>query len=306
MPTVIPRETPKINGSEAAWRAPRLSLKAPPTGMVIEKEEKPSGQPGIISEGTQKSTGEDTPEPSAVALSPQLTALARKEQAFRREQQAFKEKEREFEARSTQFAKYAELDRKLAAKDYSALEELGVSYEDWTNYLINRGEGEKPELQAIQKLEQEVTNIKKSQEENVNKQYEATLGQYRQEIRALIEKDPASFEAIKSKDAVEHVLTHIVDSFNEDDENLTVEQAAKEVEEALLEEALSWTKLKKIQEKIAPQVEEKRTLPPPRSGLTTLTQQIAPSGPPKTPSAQFQHLSPKERIAQAIARAQRG
>lgn len=266
--------------------------------------------------GQLETTEEVTKEP-AVTLSPQLTALARKEQAFRKQEQAFKTKEQEFkatqaafEAKQAEYAGYAKLKEALTADDYSVLDELGVSYEKWTNYLLNKGDSTTPEKQEFKAIKDELKAIKtqqeerdKKQKESVDKQYEATVNQYKKEIQSLVETDP-NFESVKELKAEEHVLQHILDTFNEDGDVLTVEEAAKDIEDALVEEALAMSKLKKIQAKIQPDTKaDTKTLPPPKPGIKTLTQQVAPQA-VKT-YGQFQHLSPKERIAQAIAKSQR-
>jgi hypothetical protein len=292
MPQITAVVRPTIAAStEDSYKAPTKTILAANTGMNIEKPES-GAKTGQLNTTEDKSS-------EAVTLSPQLTALARKEQKFRQEQQAFKSREKEFEAKQAEYAAFASLKDKLTSKDFSVLDELGVSYEEWTNYLLNKGETSNPETQALKKLEDEVKSIKSQQVDNVNKQYEATVNQYRKDIKVLVEKDPA-YESIKELKAEEHVLQHILDTFNEDGEALSIEDASKEIEDFLVEEALQMAKLKKVQEKLIP---DKKTLPPPKTGLRTLTQSIAPSS-TKT-YQQSQHLSPKERIAQAIAKSQK-
>lgn len=298
MPTIIPqRPAGQVSAStEAAYVAPLKKLQAASTGMVIPESKEPvkeaeNGQPAIKEE--------TTPQAATVTLSPQLTALARKEQKLRQELQAFKAEKTAFEATQAKYAKYETLEGKLASKDFSALEELGISYDEYTNYLLNKGEAEKPEVQAIKKLEDEVKSLRTQQEETVSKQYEATINKYRKDIKEMVEKDPA-YESVKELKAEEHVMQLIIDTFKEENELLSIEEAAKEVEEYLLEEALQMAKLKKVQEKLAP---PKQTLPPPKQGSKTLTNQTVATGPTKS-YQQFQHLSPKERLAQALAKAQ--
>lgn len=294
MPIVTPQDRPSPVTNEENYRAPKKTITAS-TGMDLNQSL--SGAP---QENRQTTPAEETSAaPREVTLSPQLTALARKEAKFRQQEQAFKAEQVKLEVDRAEIAKMKELKTKLEAKDYSILEELNVSYEEWTNYLINKGESVKPEVQAIKKLEDEIKSIKTANEQNVNKQYEATVSQYRRDIKNLVESNP-EFDSIKSQKAEEHVLQHILDTFNEDGEILTIEQAAKEVEDAILEDAEAYLKLSKIQAKLKPVIEEKK-LPPPRTGLRTLTNQVTQAN-PSAPRNQFQHLSMKERIAQAVAR----
>lgn len=340
MAIVTPRpDVSRTAQTNESYRAPHRTLQAN-TRSIKDMVTRPGGDGGAptTTEITASATPEtakdpksvpinttvETKSPEAVTLSPQLTALARKEQAFRKQEQAFKAKEQEFkanqtafEAKQAEYAGYAKLKESLTAKDYSILDELGVSYEEWTNYLLSKGEGATPENQALAELRNELKSVKDKQAESetkqkeaVDKQYEATVNQYRKEIQSLIASDP-SFETVKELKAEEHVLQHILDTFNEDGEVLTVSDAAQEVEEKLLEDALAMARLKKVQDKIKP-VEtasadsQKKILPPPsasKQAIKTLTNEVAPASTKTYP--QFQHLSPKERIAQAIAKSQR-
>lgn len=299
MPVVTPQERPVAVADESAYRAPRKTVTAS-TGMDLKKSF--SGAP--VEEIRQENKPEETSQiPKEVTLSPQLTALARKEAKFRQQEQAFKAEQQKLAEEKAKVVKLLELESKLASKDYSVLDEIGVSYEEWTKYLINKGESEKPEVQAIRKLESEIDGIKKANEQSVTKQYEATVNQYKRDIKNLIDSNP-EFDSVKTMKAEDHVLQHILDTFNEDGDILSVEQAAKEIEEHLVEEALEMAKLKRVQERLAPKVEEKRQLPPPKSGLRTLSNQVTQST-PSVPRNQFQHMSMKERIAAAVAKSQK-
>lgn len=311
MPVITAQNRGVITATtEDSYRAPHRTLmantksqsimtpfSAPDSETEAPKTTEESGQTSITKEDSSKSQ-------EAVTLSPQLTALARREQKFRQQEQAFKAKQADFEAKQAEVANLSTLKSKIAAKDFSALEELGVSYDEYTNYLLNKGETANPEVQAVNELREEINSLKNDQKKNEEKQFEQIKGQYRSDIKSLIAKDPR-FESIKERGAEEHVLQHILDTFSEDGEVLTVEQAAQEVEDEIVEEAMSMAKLKKVQAKLIPP--PKATLPPPQQKtqpqIRTLTQQMT-STPTKT-SAQFQHLSPKERLAQAISKAQK-
>lgn len=288
-----PMKTIMANTKAASMMTPFTAPDPTPKAEVTE---------AIEENGQEATTIEEVKTPEAVTLSPQLTALARREQKFRQQEQAFKAEKAEFAAKQTEVAGLADLKGKLANKDYSALEELGVTYEEFVQYKLNQGDSATPEAQAYKKLEDEINGIKSSQKQNEEKQYEATVSQYRNDIKALVAKDP-QFESIKELGAEDHVLQHILDTFEQDGEVLSVDEAAKEVEEALMEEAMRMSNLTKVKAKSAP---AKAILPPPQKAspsLKTLTQQIAPQT-PKT-FGQFQHLSPKERLAQALAKSQR-
>lgn len=335
MPIVNQRsDMTKTAQTSDAWRAPHKTLMANTTSIkdmlvqpgaagkptTTEVNPDPKEQIQAVTkteENGQLQTIKEETNPAAVTLSPQLTALARKEQAFRKQEQAFKTQQTEFKAKQeafeksqSEFATLSKAKERLAANDYSVLDELGVSYEQYTNYLLNKGESETPENKAIAELRNELSGIKTQQEEqetkrkeSIDKQYAETIKQYEKGIADLIAKDP-DLTSIKERNAEAHVLQHILDTFNEDGETLTIEQAAKEIEEAIVADAEEALKLSKLKAKLQPPAEEKKqVLQPPKQVLKTLTNQVASSGMKVYP--QFQHLSPKERIAQAIAKSQR-
>lgn len=305
MPTITPQGRPAIGGSEESPSNRRVQLTVP-TGMNSPsiREAKPPvsapvstakpGQPGIV---------EETPA-QAVTLSPQLTALARKQQVLQREIQAQREKEAAWESKKADYLPKSDLQAKFETDALGALKDLGMTYDQFNEKLLAQLNGADP----VRELRSEVEQLKKSQEDSTNKQYEATLKQYRAEADALVAKDAKAFHLITKGKHQDAIVQHIVETWQENpDQILTVEQAAKEVEEVLRENARAAADALK---ELDPPAEEtaipaKKTLPPPQAApQRTLTQraEVAPAAPTR---GAFQHLSMKERIAQAIARSQR-
>ena len=103
------------------------------------------------------------------------------------------------------------------------------------------------------------------------------------------------FSSIKELGAEEIVLQHINDSFEEDGVELSAEEAAKEIEAALVaraEKFASLTKLKKQQ--------ETRTLPPPKASKT-ITQNMTTT-PVKSSTKPMHLMSESEQWAEATRR----
>lgn len=250
-------------------------------------------------------------EPEATAesvrLSPQLSALARKEQAFRQREQALKERERQIEARLAEADQYTQLKSKLSSKDYSEAEKLGLDYEGYTQYLLNKQAGEDPQAKAFEKLQQEIEDLKKKQEESGARQYEETVAEYKKEITALVSsnEDFSSIKELKREDAV---LQLILDTWEEDGKELSIEQAAKDIEEHLVEYGNKFASLPKIKAKAEAQIQ--KALPKPVVGTKTLTNEMMPQSEAKQTYKSLQHLSEAERYAEArrrvIERRQKG
>lgn len=264
----------------------------PPIQEAIQTQQTEAvGQQNIVKEET---------DPKEVTLSPQLTALARKQQKLQQEIQAQRDKEAAFTAKEADYIPKSQIKAKMETNAVQTLQELGFTYEEVTNLILSQQSGADPHAQELKALKDEVQSIKSTSEQNVSKQYEATINQYKVEVKKLTQDNP-EFKAINKKNAHEAVVKHIEDTFNEDGEILTVEQASKDIEDYLRDEAKEWSSI--LEEKKEP-VEEKK-LPAPKTGLRTLTQQVA-SIPPERTHNQSQYLSMKERIAQAVAKSSQG
>ena len=299
MPTISPSVRPTIGGStESVF--PRATVKAS-TGMdlppVAQTSTETMGQP-VTTEETPDFALKAQDMPPAVRLSPQLTALARKEQKLQAEIQALRQKEVEWEKRQSDYVPKSSFREKVQKNAQEALSELGLSYDELTNLLLTQSQGADP----VAQLRGEIEQLKQSQRDTVDKQYEATLKQYKAETESVLEASPREYALIRSQGQQQAVVDWIVDTFETEDRAISVEQAAREVEMYLREEA---KKLANALKEVEPPEEKiARKLPPPQQALKTLTSTVETS--PTKSYGQFQHLSPRERLAQAIARAQQG
>lgn len=227
-----------------------------------------------------------------VKLAPQVTALARREAKFRQQEAALK-------AREAKVARLEALEEKLKAKDYSALDEV-VPYDEFTNYHLDKLKGQDPTTEAIKKLAAKVESMEKSSKDNLTQQFEAAVKERRDAVTKLVEADP-EYSTIKELKRHDAVVQHILDTWEHDEVDLSVEQAAKEVEEALLEEAKIYASVPKIKP-AAPVEGDKKALPPLKPSVKTITNQMTASD-VKTPLKPLQFLSETERYAEARRRA---
>lgn len=243
----------------------------------------------------------------SVRLSPQVSALARKEQAFRQRELALKEREKALEEKLAKAERYSQLETGLAAKDYSKAEELGLSYDEYTKYLIEKQAGEDPNGQRFKVIEEEIQAFKKREEEKATMEYDETVAAYRDELSQGSESPELQIvkkfkrtntETGKEFTGVDVALQYILDSWEKDNKAVSVEEALKLTKELLTSEAKESAALL---EGLEPK-EEKQSLPPPRAGARTLTQHMQPAGVTKQPAKSLQHLSESERYAEARRR----
>ena len=235
-----------------------------------------------------------------VTLSAGAAALARKEQKFRQQLQEFQAQQKALEAERAEIAELKALKAKLAAKDYSGLEKQ-IPYDEYTNYLIEKDSGSTPEQQQFKKLEAELESVKKAQAQDVEKRFEAAVQERRKAVQSLVETSP-EFSSIKELKMQDAVVQHILDSWEHDNVDLTPEQAAKEVEEILVEKAKTWSTLSKLKSQSTE--EKKNTLPPLKPVIKTTTNNMAATGEIKRVERSYQGMSDSERYKEAYRRAQ--
>lgn len=267
------------------------------TGSPIERP-----APGNVKQGNTneaQAPAEPAPPEESVTLSPQISALARKEQAQRQRERALVQRERALEAKLADAEKYQQLKTKVAAKDYSGAEELGLTHEQYTQYLLDKQAGEDPAEQRYRKVESELERLKKNQEEQTIQDYQANQALWKQEVQKTVDANE-EFSTIKELNAYGAVLKHINDSFDEDGIELTAEQAAKEIEEALFARAEKLAAVSKIKKKFEA---EPRVLGAPKPSPKTITQNMTVTS-EKTKSKPFHLMSESEQIAEAIRRVQ--
>jgi hypothetical protein len=245
---------------------------------ILPKKEEEKEEPKAETESveaqadTQKDTNEASEEEAskevkvkADPLSTQYAILARKEKALRARDQELKAREQAYLSREEAVkAKEAEYQSGYISKDavkqnpLLVLSELGLSYDDITNQILNQPRQDPATQAYLQRLEAEIKalkgdqeNTKKSYEEQQKNSYQQAVNQIRNEAKSLVNSDPA-FEMIKTSGAVDDVVSLIEETFKADGVLLTVEEAAKEVEDYLIDEAIKLAKSKKVQQRLAP------------------------------------------------------
>jgi hypothetical protein len=223
-------------------------------------------------EAPTSSEPEAAPKAPEEPISSQYAILAKKEKALRLRDQQMKAKEAEIRAREEALRpaapKAPEFDpskyvaREELTKDpFSVLADLGLSYDQLTEMALNAPKAQdvatrneiaslKAELAAI-KGAQEKTN--KSLEEQSSNSYKQALTQIRRDVTDLVTNDPY-FETVAKTGSVSDVVELIERTFNEEGVLLSVEQAAKEVEDHLVDQLTSYTsRIDKIKKRLQPQ-----------------------------------------------------
>lgn len=217
--------------------------------------------------------------------------IARQERALRAKIQQqnieFKKREEALAAREAAITAPQDLSNyvpkeRVKQDALSVLEEAGVSWDELTNQVVNRQPTD-PRVNAhISRLEAQIAKLEKANETSAKTyqdqqaaQYQAALKQIRTDAKQLVYTDP-EFETVKAMNAVKDVVDLIEETYKKDGVVLSVEEAAKEVENYLVEEAMKITQIDKIKKRMAaanasqPKPEEK-TQSTQQSQMKTLT-----------------------------------
>jgi hypothetical protein len=276
---------------------------ASPNNVSIEELSAVSGQANTDRETTnsveslpaESKATESAPKEDPIST--QYANLARKEKQLRakalQQEQAYKAKEAAIAAKEAELKlKESEYSTKFISKDklnqdtLNALADAGLTYDQITELMLNQQDPQKMERQQYEKrLEAKIKELEDKQlaaerkaESQQSESYKQAIAQIKSDVTRLV--DSPEFETIKETNSIADVVELIERTFKQDGVLLTVEDAAKQVEEYLVEEAFKLTKLKKIQQRLtsakAPEVKQE----PPKTATTmkTLTNAVSSSG----------------------------
>lgn len=302
------QESPVLNPNSVSPEEASLVMRSQ------ESESPEASQEGqeIISESQVESSAEEAKSEvtekkaeSEDPLSKQFAQLARKEKAIRAKMQEIKAAEAAIKAREQALLQPKQspqqddvsLKDRLAKDPLKALSDMGLSYEKLTELML--GNNVDPEQQArmaevealkaeIQAIKQAQENSVKSYEEQQKQQYQQAINNLKMETKSLVSSSE-EFETIRETGSIDDVVDLIEQTFKQDGILMTVEEAAKAVEEYLVEEAIKIARLKKIQSRLMPKqeaVKQPASSPQPQAsgapqkqGMKTLTNSVGASRP---------------------------
>lgn len=242
--------------------------------------------------------GEVPPTPSAETktedqASARIAAFAKRERMLQKMAQDLKTREEALKTKDAEYDSAYIPKSKLKENALQVLLDQGISYEDLTKQILNQPNPENPDIQKlrakIEELEAKQNQTSTQFDEQQKRSYEQAVTQIRNEAKILTDSNP-EFDTIKQTGSTEAIVELIQETFNKKGVLMSVEDAAKEVEDYLVEEAFKMSQFSKVKARLAPKPEE--TLGEPEKTQTrTLTH--ANSSPAKP-------LSPRERALLAF------
>ena len=302
------KDANNVSPEELSAISKSTDSKTPDEGAPMPSE------PAAAVEDTSQQAPAKEPDP---AVSRQFAQLARQEKALRAKAQAQEQalkareaalaaKEAELAAKQPDLSKFVPKDR-LVNDALTVLAEAGISYDSLTQQLIDQQQYRvDPRVQAhiqklesqLQKLEQAAEEGRKSQAQAQQDAYNSAVKQLKIDAKRMVDSDP-SFETIKVTNSVQDVVDLITETYKKDGVLMTVEEAAKEVEDYLVEEASKLARIKKIQQRLQAQSTEKQTATAQKPVEQTGTKQPQMKTLTNTVGSQRQ-LSARERAVMAL------
>jgi TolA-binding protein len=248
--------------------------------------------------GGQVSQPQSTPEVSQPQSSDRFAILARKEKAMRDRVRQIEEQERSFKQKEQELqSSYISRD-KLQKDPLAVLSELGLSYDKLTEQALNQ---QNPMESHVRSMREEIQALKgliesqqKQNDEFKSSQYQNAIKQLKFDTDQLIESN-SDFELIKSMGASDQVVDLIDSTFKETGRVMSVQEAAKTVEDYLFQNALNVAKLGKISKALLPQE------PTPQEPQAGVPQKPAPTLTHSQTTGASKPMSEKDRVARAIA-----
>lgn len=247
-------------------------------------------------------------------LSERFARLARQEKQARLERQRreteFKRREEELKKREEAVSAQPKFDpSQYISKDLlkrntlQALAEAEVSYDELVQQQLGLPQQDPRMAAQVSKLEAKIQQLtdaleaqQKGQQEQQQAGYQAAVKQIRSDVTSLVRSEPAEYELIGKTGSVGDVVELIEKTYAEEGRILSVEEAAQEVENYLLDESLKLSQSKKIQAKLNARQAEKAKQQAPK----TAEQQKQPMKTLTNATSSSRQLTAKERAMLAF------
>lgn len=197
---------------------------------------------GAPDASTQIGATEKAPPANDPRVSTIMAKLARKERELQ-------QRELQIKTDSEKVKEY--YDAKNSKNPIKALQALGMSYQDATEYMLN--EGQPTTEQKLKMIEErlsakEAEELKKA-EESKKSEIEKNIGHFKRQIRDEALAQAEKYELIVAHEAYEEVFNVIEEYYNEHEVLPNLQDAFEHVESYLEEQARKLLSLKKLSPK---------------------------------------------------------
>jgi len=246
-------------------------------------------------------------KPPAPPKADRFAMLARKEQDLLRRQQAVKQQQAVLAQQAEEMQRFQQMKRQAALNPLDALKELGLTYEQITEYVLNDN---KPtpnaEVMALRQELDEFRNQSKTEQQRLLEQQklmqeqesQAIIENFRGEVSEYVAQHADTYELTNLYDGANLVYGLIEEHFGQTGKIMSLPEASKLVEEHFEELARKAQQTKKFavtQQKATPPQVSGTSAPRPGPTLSNDLGAVA-AGSPQRPR------SDADRIAAALAR----
>lgn len=239
------------------------------------------------------------------ALSSKFAILAKKEKAALLQKRQFEEERKAFEAQKADLeSRYVPKDR-IKEDPIGLLRSEGYSDDQIAQLLLSGPGKSDPAIVSLQaklrSLEEKQTQAEQAAREAEDSEYQEAKKYLLNEVTVFIKGNP-EFETIEAMDASGAVVDLIEQTLNEDDRQMSVKEAAEEIETFLLDNfALKYAALNKVKVKFQPAIPDQAGTPASKQSQPTQKQTVATLSNSMTNGVAPRKETMKERKARAIA-----
>lgn len=259
-----------------------VSASGPMTSTTVSTGSAEANPAQAMIDETQAPATEEKAKPSLDHVE-KFNALARRERMLQQKERELKEKEERY--------KPLEGIKERARKEpLKVMEELGLTYDELTNTILN--DGKAPAEMGISDVKSELEALKKElaqeREEKTNKENQQKAQEYRSHIKDHIKgKDEYEYISTAGDEAIDLICDTVVSYYQEHQKVLSEDEVCKLVEDYYEAQAEKYLNLKKLRSKLGLSVESEKTAPSepaktPQVGQTkTLTNSMSPETKPQ-------------------------
>lgn len=183
-------------------------------------------------------------------------AFARRERQIRRMQEKLQRDRQAIEAKAKSYETDYVPKSRLKEDFWAVAQEAGLDYDMLTEQVLSQPNDPvtKAMLAKVRAMEEQLNSSKRQAEELQAKQYEQAKKQIHNQVKLLVDGD-AEFETIKSLELYDDVVDRIEAEFQETGIVRDVREVTVEIENELIEDAIKFAQLPKIQARLQPKTE---------------------------------------------------
>jgi hypothetical protein len=238
--------------------------------------------PAVIPQTEGQATEAVKPEPvkPAERESSRFALLAKQERLLVQKKKEIKQQEEQFNQKYNDYQSYEAAKKEARLNPIKALEMLGVSYEDITNFVIN-GNKPTPELE-IKSLREQMEADKKAREEDkkamleqeklkAEQESQKVIEEFNIELKNYITSNSEQYEQIVASGYEDEVCNFVQEYFSKNQKVLSNKEACDMVEEYLVEQSFKLASTKKLSARLKPQVPQEELATQQSSQARTLS-----------------------------------